>query len=259
MNAARSSPPVLVVAPDPGSLASWLHEAGWATNDLHFVADLPAAHSALAARHCFELALVFEPHPGQIADSDVALLRHTAPLVRFIALSGPACDGQLRTGRPWSADLRLQLDHGPAALRAAVADWRAGRLPPWSSTEPGTTALRPLRPFDSRIDSPDDRFADTLRRRLERLQPPARGPFTPTPVVFLDAAADHDDPAATTDRLEHHLRGTDRPAVVVLANFPRAASIAAWRAAGAAVVAARTLDDATLAGALDLALAGSTR
>jgi hypothetical protein len=51
--------------------------------------------------------LLIQSRPGQIADRDVERLHAAAPLARLVALVGPWCEGEMRSGRPWPGVVRI--------------------------------------------------------------------------------------------------------------------------------------------------------
>src|SRR5262245_17034679 len=61
--------------------------------------------------------LLVEPRPGMIGEHDVERLHAAAPLARLVALIGPWCEGEARSGRPW-----------PGVIRVPWRSWRS-RLP----------------------------------------------------------------------------------------------------------------------------------
>ena len=76
------------------------------------------AETTSAAPHSNPYAVVlFQSRPGQLAAIDVERLHAAAPLARLIALVGPWCEGEMRSGRPW-----------PGVERVPWNSWRS-RLP----------------------------------------------------------------------------------------------------------------------------------
>jgi hypothetical protein len=59
--------------------------------------DSPAPHSIL----------LVQSRPGQISLSAVEQLHVAAPLARLVALLGPWCEGELRSGQPWPGVVRV--------------------------------------------------------------------------------------------------------------------------------------------------------
>jgi hypothetical protein len=51
--------------------------------------------------------VIAQSRPGQISAGDVERLYAVAPLARLVALAGPWCEGEGRTGRPWPGVLRV--------------------------------------------------------------------------------------------------------------------------------------------------------
>jgi hypothetical protein len=80
--------------------------------------DSPAATGANLSDGRFPQAFVLvQSRPGQFSTDEVEMLHGREPLARLIALTGPWCEGELRSGRPI-----------PGVARVAWRNWRE-RLP----------------------------------------------------------------------------------------------------------------------------------
>jgi len=74
--------------------------------------------------------LIAQSRPGQIARSAVEQWHARAPLARLIALLGPWCEGEQRSGKPWPGIVRVPWSTWPTRLPLALAlDSPAIRLP----------------------------------------------------------------------------------------------------------------------------------
>ncbi|HMC11792.1 MAG TPA: hypothetical protein VKH44_10895 [Pirellulaceae bacterium] len=51
--------------------------------------------------------LLIQSRPGRIAQRDLERLHAAAPLARLVALVGPWCEGEMRSGRPWPGVVRI--------------------------------------------------------------------------------------------------------------------------------------------------------
>lgn len=81
------------------------------------VADFAEAESAAAAMEegCFaaDVVVVAQATPGQFSHAAIDRLRRAAPLARIVAVLGSWCEGEMRSGSPWPASLRLYWHQWP--------------------------------------------------------------------------------------------------------------------------------------------------
>jgi hypothetical protein len=54
-----------------------------------------------------EAILLVQSRPGQLGDRDIEQLHAAAPLARLVALVGPWCEGEMRSGRAWPGVVRV--------------------------------------------------------------------------------------------------------------------------------------------------------
>jgi len=90
-----------------------------------------SAGTRLPCNDSFPVAiLILQSRPGVVLDESVELLHRRAPLARLIALVGPWCEGELRSGTPkhgltriashqWSLRLPRELELAAGVTRAA--------------------------------------------------------------------------------------------------------------------------------------------
>jgi hypothetical protein len=76
--------------------------------------DAESAAAALAAEGSADVIIIAEAYPGEFPHSAVDRLRRLAPLARVIALLGSWCEGEMRTGKPWPAAIRVYWHQWPA-------------------------------------------------------------------------------------------------------------------------------------------------
>lgn len=70
--------------------------------------DVDAAVAALSDGHVVpDLIVIAQAHPGQFSPEAIDRLRALAPLARVLGLLGSWCEGEMRTGRPWPAAVRV--------------------------------------------------------------------------------------------------------------------------------------------------------
>ncbi len=82
-----------------------------------------------------ELVVVAQPRPSQFAEQQLELVHRLAPLARLAVLAGSWCEGEMRTGHPWSGALRLYWHQGEARLRELLSDTSPGWSHPRTATE----------------------------------------------------------------------------------------------------------------------------
>ena len=61
-----------------------------------------------------DLIVVAQAFPGQFSAEAVDRLRALAPLARVVGLMGSWCEGEMRTGKPWPAAIRVYWHQWPA-------------------------------------------------------------------------------------------------------------------------------------------------
>ncbi len=72
------------------------------------VPDAESAVDALSRRQVVpDLIVVAQAYPAQFAHRAIDRLRRLAPLARVLGLLGSWCEGEMRTGKPWPAAIRL--------------------------------------------------------------------------------------------------------------------------------------------------------
>src|SRR5262245_23662353 len=64
--------------------------------------------------------LFFQSRPGQISCREVECQHARAPLARLVALVGPWCEGEQRSGRPWPGVVRVPWRTWALALPRAL-------------------------------------------------------------------------------------------------------------------------------------------
>ena len=86
----------------------------------------------------FDLIVVAEAAPGNIAALDIAKLRRVAPLARIVGLLASWCEGETRSGKPWPGVPRVYWHQWQARYRRERAAMLAGKLSGWT-LPPGTS------------------------------------------------------------------------------------------------------------------------
>jgi hypothetical protein len=79
-----------------------------------------------------EVVVVAQSRPGQIGRPEIEAIRRRWPLAGIVALLGSWCEGEYRTGRPWTGVERFYWYEFPAWWRQQIALRDAGECPAWA-------------------------------------------------------------------------------------------------------------------------------
>ena len=97
------------------------------------VTAVPDAESAAAALAAAEMVpaviVVAQAFPGQFPQQAIDRQRRLAPLARVLGLLGSWCEGEVRTGQPWPAAMRIYWHQWPARCGAEFARLSGGQCP----------------------------------------------------------------------------------------------------------------------------------
>lgn len=135
----------------------WLHEQAqchrFDTSAAAVSASLKPPHSSHhAPRDDIPAAIIFaQSRPGEISTADVERLHAAAPLARLFALTGPWCEGELRSGRPLAGVTRIPWRRWQACLETEFGHSTPGH--PRSGSAPRDA------PFGSEPEQPRTRLA----------------------------------------------------------------------------------------------------
>jgi hypothetical protein len=204
-------------------------------------------------------AIVFvQSRPGQFSAQQVEKVHAKEPLARLIALTGPWCEGEMRSGRP------------PAGVvRIPWRNWRERLATELSSDEPLPAPVRTMTETDRieavarrRQDSfhehgvaeirtarlaAYDQIADAVRQvGLVPLTFERNGDSAPAQVVMCDGW----DQVPAEKNAERNGKSQSLAAMIVLLHFPRPEDHARARQAGIAAVLGQPLLVADLSAAL---------
>ncbi len=79
-----------------------------------------------------DLIVVAQAFPGQYAAEDIDRLRRRAPLARVIGLLGSWCEGEMRSGKPWPAAIRVYWHQWPIRCRRELRRFGTGPGSSWT-------------------------------------------------------------------------------------------------------------------------------
>jgi hypothetical protein len=121
---------------DFGEAVAWLNAAARCRSFDNAAAALSGRRSNEAEDDPAAILLV-ESRSGMISKREVERLHAMAPLARLVALVGPWCEGEMRSGRPWTGVVRIPWRAWRARLVSALGlahacDWEGP--PPRTAT-----------------------------------------------------------------------------------------------------------------------------
>ena len=196
-----------------------------------------------------DIVVIAQSWPAQVSAAEIARLRRRLPLARFCALLDSWCEGELRSGEPWPAAIRLYVHHwAPRAsrellrlVRSQPSAWGlpvtasdeqrllAGLAPPGGAT--GQVAVVASNPESAAALGDACRSAGYQVAEIRH----AAGVMLPgVCAVVWDTTCESATDATIVAAIAAQLWA--RRPVVALLGFPRADEIAAAKAAGVAAV-----------------------
>ncbi|HZZ26524.1 MAG TPA: hypothetical protein VFE46_00850 [Pirellulales bacterium] len=247
--------------------AAWLIGRGaWTAG------NVPAALHLLTEKGLAPAVIVLaEFSPPRISKGQLEALHQAAPLARIVRLLGPWFEGEVRTGLPLPAALRIYWHQWPSHLPRLVtpvpADGDHGEtvFNPWLIS-PATAAdderLLACDPLNSARSNSSTALIAVVSPQRETGQalcdvcslrgwktvwlrtPPVETPLKVDTIVF-DSSACAQAELATVAALQAI---SGHAPLVVLQGFPRSEDIAQWHAAGAAAVVSKPFLAADLLG-----------
>lgn len=219
--------------------------------------DVESAARTLADHQCApDVIVVAQAFPGQFSGEAIDRLRTLAPLARVVGLLGSWCEGEVRTGKPWPAAVRVYWHQWPARCaqelrRLAEGFGSTWGLPATASEEERflSMAERPIHASEARglvaIHTPSFDMYDwlsaacrwrgysTVWLREDR----ARGVAGVRAGIF-DATECREEEAASLSGLAAAIRPSP---VVALLDFPRVDDCDRALRAGATAVLSKPL------------------
>jgi hypothetical protein len=99
---------------------------------VHRFRDAEAATQALASDEIgAELTVIAQSYPGEFSHPAVDRLRAASPVSRIVALLGSWCEGEMRSGQPWPAVIRLYWHQGLGRIAREIGRLAEGDCPSW--------------------------------------------------------------------------------------------------------------------------------
>ncbi len=118
---------------------------------LHRYGKVAAARDAVEAetllaggRLAADLIVLVQSFPGEVAALAVDRLRRRAPLARVVGLLGSWCEGEMRSGEPWPAAIRVYWHQWPDRCATELDRIQCGRPAAWSLPATATEEERLL-------------------------------------------------------------------------------------------------------------------
>lgn len=101
--------------------------------DVTRVPDMEAAVFAFSEDTVVpEVIVLAQAHPGQYSVEAVDRLRRLCPLARVVGLLGSWCEGEVRSGDPWPAAIRLYWHQWAPSCQRELGRLAEGRVSPWT-------------------------------------------------------------------------------------------------------------------------------
>ena len=198
-----------------------------------------------------DLIVFAQSYPGEFTDEQVDGLRRYAPLARLIALLGTWCEGEMRSGTPWSGAVRVYWHQWSPHCQQEIECLVTGResswsLPPTACEEERCLAIaaRECREGVGVVDIVTEQYdvydlfsaACRMRGFTPRWRRESDEPRDDVPdVVLFDASGETTVELAKLRRLQVAKGST----LIVLADFPRIADCSRYARAGATAVLSR--------------------
>jgi CheY-like chemotaxis protein len=218
-------------------------------------ANIDAAEALLADGSVVpDLIVVVQAYPGEFSAEGLDRLRRRAPLARVLGLLGSWCEGEVRTGAPWPAAIRVYWHQWPPRAAQELGQLGDGlgaswALPLTASEEERFLALaaQPLEPREGLIAivAPQFDMADWLSTACRHqgyspywLRPPYEVPVEPFAAAIFDMTECQGEELSLLQDLAPRLRPAP---VVALLDFPRIEDHNRALAAGAAAVLSKPL------------------
>jgi hypothetical protein len=255
------------VDPSLAHAAAWLHTA--ADCRVVSLAHLDEGSTGLADEPA---AIVFlQARPGSVAQEAVERFHHRAPQARLLAIVGPWCAGELRSGRPCKGVKRMHWHQWPSCLPAELGLTGGSGRPQYRSrmiTEFDillrtlTPALhRPLRPGRIAVAADCRESFSTLADACWAIgwrsvwQPPGSPPQLDGADLLLVDGWD----SLPRELPAHRRDARHLPPAVLLLDWPQQADLDRAHELGIARVLARPLLLADLLASLDALLASASQ
>jgi hypothetical protein len=99
---------------------------------VHYFSEVEAALKALALGEIVsDLTVIAQSYPGEFSQEAIDRLREASPVSRLIGLLGTWCEGEMRSGQPWPAVIRMYWHQGLDRFRREIGRLAGGDCPSW--------------------------------------------------------------------------------------------------------------------------------
>ena len=225
------------------------------------VADPTSAEAVLRdGRLAPDVIVLAQVYPAQFSHDSIDRLRRLAPLARILGLMGSWCEGEIRTGKPWPATLRIYWHQWIARYDQQLGHMRRDECSVWglpiTSTDEEQLMLaaeRPIAPrqglialFTRRYEMEDWLSAACRARGYSTvwLRPPRPARVEGATAALFDGSDCRGDELAALKHLAATLGplpGVEAVPVIALLDFPRIEDQRRALSAGAAAVMSKPL------------------
>jgi len=201
-----------------------------------------------------DVIVIAQAFPRQFSHQAVDRLRRLAPLSRMLGLLGSWCEGEIRSGQPWPATVRVYWHQWDARARRELGRLGESQCPSWGLPVTATEEERLLRSMAQKLPRRQGLIAIHARRfEMEdwlsavcRMYGYSTVWLRPSNYTRVEgaAAAIFDGSDLRGEELDQLRRLTDtlgRTPVIVLLDFPRIEDQLRAVSAGAAAVMSKPL------------------
>lgn len=201
-----------------------------------------------------DVIVAAQAFPGQFSAEAIDRLRWLAPLARVVGLLGSWCEGEMRSGRPWPAAVRVYWHQWPARCARELSRLRDGLSSTWALPVTASEEERylgiaeePAPPQSGLIavHTPSFEMQDWLSSACRRrgwstvwLRPHRRTAVSGVIAAVFDAAECRGEELAALERMATSLKPAP---IIALLEFPRIEDHQRALSAGASAVLSKPL------------------
>jgi len=218
-------------------------------------ADVESAAAALTdGQFVADVIVITQSYPTQFSHEAVDHLRRLAPLARVLGLLGSWCEGEMRTGKPWPAAIRLYWHQWPLRCEGELRRMQRDLCSPWGLPITATDEERLLLEVDDPLPDQQGLIAIYTRRyEMEDwlsaafrsrgcstvwLRPPRPARVEGATAAIFDGS---DCRGEELEELKHLAATLASVPIIALLDFPRIEDTHSARSAGAAAVLSKPL------------------
>ncbi len=201
-----------------------------------------------------DIMVVVQSRPGEVSQSEIEQLRSLAPLSCLAGILGGWCEGEMRSGRPWSGVCRYYWHQWPARFASQWERLTKGECPDWCVPLTFSNDERLLNMSQQSIQKGKAHIAVVARHQVTidgitgmcaalgystvAILPHAERKETTADAVLWDVDCHSTNASDIFGKLSNDWR---RSPIVALVNYPRHGETERWLQSGAAAVMSKPL------------------